>query len=99
MELPIVFNDEDVAAFCKKHHIIKLALFGSILTDRFGPESDVDLLVEFDAGHVPGLMALVGMEEELSQQLGRKADLRTAQELSPSVREDILQNALTLYEE
>ena len=64
-----------------------MALFGSVLTDRFGPESDVDVLVEFDPEHVPGLIALSGMERELSEILGRKADMRTPNDLSRFFRD------------
>jgi len=75
MELPIEVDEEQIAAFCKKHHITKLAFFGSVLTDRFGPESDVDVLVEFDPEQVPGLMGMVKLEDELSEIIGRKADV------------------------
>lgn len=62
---------------CVKHHICRLALFGSQLKGTANPESDIDLLVEFDTEHVPGLLGIVGMEIKLSEMLGRKADLRT----------------------
>lgn len=97
MNLPIEVDGEQIAAFCKKHHITKLAFFGSILTDRFGPDSDVDVLVEFDPAHIPGLIALSGMERELSQMLGRKADMRTPNDLSRYFRDEVVQGALTQY--
>ena len=62
MDLPIKIDREQLAAFCRKHHLTKLALFGSVLTDRFGPDSDVDVLVEFDPDHILGLIALRAME-------------------------------------
>jgi predicted nucleotidyltransferase len=81
-------------AFCLKHHISRLALFGSVLSGRDLPTSDVDLLVEFEAGHAPGLLALAGMEAELSRLLGgRKVDLRTAKDLSRYFRDDVIREA------
>ena len=79
--------EDKIADFCRRHHIRKLALFGSILRDDFGPDSDIDVLVEFDPEHIPGL-AFFGMEEELSQILGRKVDLNTKEWLSPYFRQD-----------
>jgi predicted nucleotidyltransferase len=97
MDLPIQVDNEKLADFCRKHHITKLALFGSVLTDRFGPDSDVDVLVEFDPQHIPGLIALSGMERELSQILGRKADMRTPNDLSRYFRDQVLREAVTQY--
>lgn len=86
-------------AFCERHPIAKLSLFGSVLRDDFGPESDVDFLVEFLPGATPGLFGLVGMENELTDQLGRKADLRTPQELSKYFRQEVLDEAVLQYGE
>lgn len=97
MEPKISIDKEQIAVFCKKHHITRLALFGSILTDRFGPESDVDVLVEFDPEHIPGLIALAGMEIDLSEILGHKADMRTPKDLSRYFRDEVLRTALTQY--
>ena len=97
MDLPIQVDREQLAAFCRKHHLTKLALFGSVLTDRFGPDSDVDVLVEFDPDHVPGLIALSGMERELSEILGRRADMRTPKDLSRFFRDQVLRDAVTQY--
>jgi hypothetical protein len=77
MALRIRVDDGKLADFCRQHHIRTLAFFGSVLRDDFWPDSDVDVLVEFEPGHIPGL-AFFSMEEELSQLLGRKADLNTA---------------------
>ncbi len=85
-----------IEAFCKRHHIRKLSFFGSVLTDDFGPDSDVDVLVEFDPGHVPGL-AFFTMEQELSEILGRNVDLNTPQFLSPHFRDDIVAEAEAEY--
>jgi predicted nucleotidyltransferase len=88
---------ERLAEFCRRHHIRRLSLFGSILRDDFGPGSDVDFLVEFEPGHIPGLFRMAGMEIELSQIVGRKADLRTAAELSRHFREEVLREAEVQY--
>jgi predicted nucleotidyltransferase len=85
--------------FCKKHSIRKLSLFGSALRDDFTSESDLDILVEFDPAHIPGLIRLAGMELELGEILGRKVDMRTAQDLSRYFREDVLSSAKVQYAE
>ena len=78
-----------IADFCRRHHIRMLAVFGSALRDDFRPDSDLDVLVEFDPEHTPGL-AFFGMEQELSEMLGRKVDLNTPQFLSPYFRDQVL---------
>ena len=84
--------------FCKKNHIKKLAFFGSILSRDFNPESDIDILVEFEEQHIPGLFDLVRMEEELSTFfLGQRVDLRTPNDLSRYFRAKILHDAEVLY--
>jgi predicted nucleotidyltransferase len=85
-----------VADFCRRHRIRKLAFFGSVLRNDFGPESDVDVLVEFEPGHVPGL-AFLSMEEELSKILGRKVDLNTPGFLSPYFRDQVVAEAEVQY--
>lgn len=87
-----------VAEFCRKHHIRRLSLFGSVLRDDFGPDSDVDVLVEFEPEHVPGL-AFFAMEEELSEILGRKVDLNTPKFLDPAFRSEVEREAETQYEQ
>jgi uncharacterized protein len=87
-----------IERFCERNHVWKLSLFGSILTDRFRPESDVDVLVEFDPDKVPTYFDLAGMEAELSATLGRKADIRTPQELSRYFRDRVLAAASVQYE-
>src|SRR5580700_4312204 len=94
--LPVPHHE--IETFCLRHHIRKLSLFGSILTPRFRPESDIDFLVEFDPERVPGYFDLAGMEIELSRMLGRKADLRTPQELSRYFRDKVLALAAVQYE-
>ena len=88
-----------IAAFCRQHHIRKLALFGSVLRGDFGPESDVDVLVEFKPGHPVGLIRLAGMERELSSLLGRKADIRTPADLGRYFRDEVIAAAEVQYEE
>jgi uncharacterized protein len=91
-------TSDGIADFCRRHHIRKLSFFGSVLRDDFRPDSDVDVLVEFEAGHVPGLFRLAGMERELSSLLGgRKVDLRTPQDLSPYFRDEVLVSAEVQY--
>jgi predicted nucleotidyltransferase len=92
----VAFDQTKLADFCRRHHIRRLALFGSVLRDDFGPESDVDVLVEFEPGHVPGL-AFFDMEEELSDLLGRKVDLNTPGFLSPYFRDEVLEEAEVQY--
>ena len=86
-------SKEQLAEFSKQHHIRKLALFGSILRDDFGPDSDIDILVEFEPEHVPGFFDLMKMEEELSILFGRAVDLRTPQDLSRYFRDEVLEKA------
>jgi len=82
-----------------RNHIRKLSLFGSILTPRFGDESDVDMLVEFEPGRGPGLFGIVRMERELSETIGRKVDLRTAGDLSRFFRAEVVASAIPQYEQ
>ena len=92
----IEIDKQRVAAFCRRNRIRRLALFGSVLREDFAPESDVDVLVEFEEGHVPGL-AFFAMERELSQILGRKGDLNTPRFLSPHFRDAVLAEAEDQY--
>ncbi|MBI2119031.1 MAG: nucleotidyltransferase family protein [Elusimicrobia bacterium] len=86
-----------VSNFCQKNHIKKLALFGSVLRQDFNPESDIDILVEFEPGHVPGL-AFFKLEDELSTLLGRKVDLNTPNFLSPLIRSQVLSQSHIEYD-
>jgi hypothetical protein len=96
MPVHITIDQEKIAEFCRRHHIRRLALFGSVLREDFTPESDVDVLVEFEPGHVPGL-AFFGMERELSELLGRKVDLNTEGWLSSYFRDEVLAEAEVQY--
>lgn len=88
---------ERIADFCRRHHIRRLALFGSVLRADFSVDSDVDVLVEFEPEHVPGF-AFFAMEDELSAILGRTVDLNTPGFLSPYFRAEVMARAETLYE-
>ena len=97
MEMSRIPIDSDkIADFCRRHHIRRLSLFGSVLRDDFGPESDVDVLVEFEPGHTPGL-AFFSMEEELSRIIGRKVDLNTPGFLSPYFRDIVERESEVQY--
>ena len=92
----IAINQERIEGFCRRHHIRRLSLFGSVLGEDFTPGSDVDVLVEFQPGRVPGL-AFFAMERELSEILGYPVDLNTAGFLSPHFRARVLAEAETHY--
>lgn len=87
----------DLAPICQRHGIYRLSAFGSRTKGTARPDSDLDLLVEFESGQVPGLIGLSAIEIELTEALGVKVDLRTAQELSPYFREDVLRQAQVVY--
>ncbi|HSR31586.1 MAG TPA: nucleotidyltransferase family protein [Anaerolineae bacterium] len=89
-------DEETIAAFCRKYHIRRLALFGSALHGKSMADSDLDVLVEFEPDHVPGL-AFFAMEIELSELLGRKVDLNTPAFLSPYFRDQVLAEAEVQY--
>lgn len=97
MNNDFVIDRESIADFCRRNHIIKLSLFGSILRDEFGPDSDVDVLVEFEPDISVGLIKLAGLEIELSNILGRKADIRTPKDLSRYFRDEVLSKAEVQY--
>ena len=87
-----------VSEFCRLRGIRRLALFGSVLRDDFAPDSDVDVLVEFESGVRVGLIRLAGMEIELGEILGRKVDLNTPRCLSSHFRDRVLADAEAFYE-
>ena len=93
----ITIDQKLLTAFCRRHHIRRLALFGSVLRADFGPDSDVDVLVEFEPAHVPGFFGMAHLERELSALLGRKVDLRTPEDLSRYFRQDVLDQAEVQY--
>jgi len=93
----IALPKDQLTAFCRQNHVAKLSLFGSVLREDFGPDSDVDVLVEFEEGHVPGMIGLARMENELSALFGRRVDLRTPQDLSRYFRDEVLRSAAVQY--
>ncbi|MEN6335326.1 MAG: nucleotidyltransferase family protein [Phycisphaerales bacterium] len=97
----ISIRKEELQAFCQRHRIRRLALFGSVLREDFRSDSDIDVLVDFEEGAEPGLFELVGMQDELSRVLGRQVDLveRKAVERSENYirRRHILSTAETVY--
>ncbi len=96
--LPIDIPRDVIREFCVHKRIRRLSLFGSVLTDRFGPDSDVDVLVEFEADARPTLLTLARLENELSVVLGRKVDLRMPGDLSRYFRDQVIAGALPQYE-
>ena len=95
---PINLPQEEIQKFCQRHSIRKLSLFGSVLRNDFTRESDVDVLVEFEPGKTPGL-AIITMEDELSNMINRQADLRTSADLSRYFRDRVLAEAIVIYEQ
>jgi uncharacterized protein len=88
---------EEIADFCRRNRIRRLALFGSVLRGDSGPDSDVDLLVEFESGHRLGL-TFFALQDELSELLGRKVDLNTREDLSRHFRDEVARTAEPIYE-
>ena len=98
MNSEISLPKDAIAAFCREHGIQRLAVFGSALRADFRPDSDIDLLVEFEPDRVPGLFGIACMERELSVLLGgRKVDLRTPWDLSRYFRQRILEETEVQY--
>ncbi|MCH7808515.1 MAG: nucleotidyltransferase family protein [Planctomycetes bacterium] len=91
---------DSLETFCRRHHVRRLSLFGSVLREDFGADSDIDMLVEFAPGHTPGFFGLFDMEAELSSLLGgRKVDLRTPEDLSRYFWDEVLATAQVQYVE
>jgi predicted nucleotidyltransferase len=97
MAAHVHLDREFVAEFCRRNHIRRLSLFGSVLTERFRPESDLDVLVEFEPGGEPGLIGLARMQLDLEAVVGRPVDLRTPKDLSRFFREEVLRLAEVQY--
>jgi predicted nucleotidyltransferase len=94
----ITIPEDAIADFCQKYHIRRLSLFGSVLRQDFRPDSDVDVLVEYEPGHVPGFISLSPIRRELSGILGRNADMRTPASLSDYFRNKVEASAVLIYE-
>lgn len=90
MGMRISSHKNKIAEFCKRNQIKRLAFFGSVLRNDFSPESDVDVLVDFEPGAGVGFIGLAGMEIELSELLGRKAEMHTSKGLNPHFRDEVL---------
>ncbi|MCX6647183.1 MAG: nucleotidyltransferase domain-containing protein [bacterium] len=101
MILPFEISNEHLAEYCRKHSVKKLSIFGSALREDFNDESDIDVLVEFEPGHVPGFIGLAAMEMELASILAtdRKVDIRTSEEMSRYFREEVVSGAELVYGE
>lgn len=93
----LVVADSKLVAFCRRHGVQRLALYGSALRDDFRADSDVDVLVEFEAGRTPGLLAIASMELELGHLIGREVELRTYEDLSRYFRDEVRASARELY--
>jgi predicted nucleotidyltransferase len=91
-------DKDKLIRFCRKNHIRKLSVFGSAIRSELRPESDIDLLVEFEEGQTPGLFSIIRMEMELAEVFGRKVDLRTPDDLSQYFRDEVMRNAKLQYQ-
>jgi uncharacterized protein len=98
MQANLAIPTDGIRAFCLRHPVRRLALFGSVLRDDFGPHSDIDVLIEFAPGAGVTYLDLVTMQDELSALLGRRVDLLTPGALSGYFRERVLAAAETVYE-
>lgn len=96
--LPFSLPTQQIQQFCIQNHIMKLGLFGSVLRADFNEDSDIDVLVEFEKGHVPGL-AFFNMQQQLSQMLGKKVDLNTKHWLSRHFRDDVISQQKIIYDQ
>jgi uncharacterized protein len=94
----LTVDDTELRAFCRKHGIRSLRLFGSAARNELRDDSDIDLLVEFEPGRTPGLLGVAKLELELQELLGREVDLRTVGDLSPYFRDDVVAAARVLYD-
>ena len=99
MSVQIEISKDKIADFCRLNHIRRLALFGSVLRDDFGPDSDIDVLVEFEPGVRVGMITLAGFEIDLSRLLGRRVEMHTPRGLDPHFRDDVLDLAEVQYEQ
>ena len=98
MDNSLSVSKDRIASFCRERGIRRLAFFGSVLRPDFRPDSDVDVLVEFEPDRIPGLLGIARMEREFSALIGnRRVDLRTAEDLSPYFRQTVLAEAEVQY--
>jgi predicted nucleotidyltransferase len=100
MTTRIAIDKPALAKLCRQYHIRRLSFFGSVLRDDFGPQSDVDVLVEFEPEHIPGLLKLALIEADLSHLLGgRRVDLLTPKFINHRIRKRVLESAELAYAE
>jgi predicted nucleotidyltransferase len=93
----VIIPERQLIEFCQRNHIAKLSFFGSVITDSFSPDSDIDVLIEFEPGHTPGL-SFIKIQDELSLLLGgRKVDLVTPKFLNKRIREKVIAEAVIQY--
>lgn len=97
MSLHIRVDQEEIAEFCRRHHIRRLAFFGSVLRDDFRPDSDVDVLVEFEQDYRLGLFDLMRMQGDFSEMIGREADFRTPDDLGRYMRDRVIAESEVQY--
>ena len=98
MGIAIGVSREAIGEFCQRRHVQRLAFFGSVLRDDFTPDSDVDVLVEFEPGARVGLITLAGLEIELGELFGRRVEMHTVRGLNPYFRDEVLAEAEVQYE-
>ena len=98
IERHITLPHAEIARFCQQHHIRKLSLFGSVLRDDFRPDSDIDVLVEFEPGYVPGLLRMAGMQIEFSALLEREVGFLTKEFIHLRILHSVVDSAVTIYE-
>lgn len=91
-------SKQKLADFCKSNHISKLSIFGSLIRGELNPDSDIDILVEFEKDRTPGLFSIIRMEMELTEMLERRVDLRTPEDLSKYFRDEVVRNAKLQYQ-
>ena len=97
MQLQIKIPKVWLRKFCEEHHITRMSLFGSVISTHFTSQSDVDVLVEFDPKHIPGLFSFIEMKNILSEHLGREVDLRTPDDISKLFRNEVMQQSYLIY--
>ena len=98
MTLHVKIEPRTIADFCARHHIVKMSLFGSVIRDDFTPASDIDVIVEFAAGTRVSLLDIVGIEDELTEVMGRRVDMHTPKSLSRYIRDEVLREAVPIYD-
>ncbi|MBL8116379.1 MAG: nucleotidyltransferase family protein [Anaerolineae bacterium] len=98
LPFPIAIPNKELIAFCQRHHVRRMSLFGSVLRSDFRPESDVDVLVEFEPEHIPGFIGLMTMQDELTALFGRPVDLLTPKFIHRLIRQKVLNEAQVIYD-